>query len=306
MNDRHERAVAIVGVGGHPARRAQTPPPSGRTSGEKRYSITRGARPTAGALPTTTIPIPPRPTRPTARSAAGCAASSSTGSASASRRAWRRPWTRASSGRSPSPPRRWPTTAIPTGRSTPSAPASSWARPWAASCTTSPRLRICFPEYARAAAKACASSQELPAGVRERDPRALARGGRAGAAADHRGHDARRAGQHRLGPRGQRAQPARPQLHHRRRLRLELRGHRRGRRAAGRGPVRRGDHRRRRPQHGRRDPSSSSARSARSRATGTRPFGDGADGFVMGEGCGRLPAQAPGRRRARRRPRSTP
>ena len=37
-------------------------------------------------------------------------------------------------------------------------------------------------------------------------------------------------------------------------------------------------------------------------ATGTRPYDDGADGFVMGEGAARLPAQAAGRRRARRRP----
>ena len=36
-------------------------------------------------------------------------------------------------------------------------------------------------------------------------------------------------------------------------------------------------------------------------ATGTRPYADGADGFVMGEGAADLPAQAPGRRRARRR-----
>ena len=37
-------------------------------------------------------------------------------------------------------------------------------------------------------------------------------------------------------------------------------------------------------------------------ATGTRPFADGADGFVMGEGAGAVRAQAPRRRRARRRP----
>ena len=49
--------------------------------------------------------------------------------------------------------------------------------------------------------------------------------------------------------------------------------------------VRRGDHRRHRPQHGRRRRSSSSARSARCRRTGTRPYADGADGFVMGEGA---------------------
>ena len=36
--------------------------------------------------------------------------------------------------------------------------------------------------------------------------------------------------------------------------------------------------------------------------TGTRPYADGADGFVMGEGAGAVPAQAPRRRRARRRP----
>ena len=36
-------------------------------------------------------------------------------------------------------------------------------------------------------------------------------------------------------------------------------------------------------------------------ATGSRPYAEGADGFVMGEGGGGLPAQAPGRRRARRR-----
>jgi hypothetical protein len=34
-------------------------------------------------------------------------------------------------------------------------------------------------------------------------------------------------------------------------------------------------------------------------ATGSRPFGDGADGFVMGEGSGVVPAQAPLRRRTR-------
>jgi hypothetical protein len=34
-------------------------------------------------------------------------------------------------------------------------------------------------------------------------------------------------------------------------------------------------------------------------ATGTRPYAEGADGFVMGEGRGDFPAEATGRRRAR-------
>ena len=95
--------------------------------------------------------------------------------------------------------------------------------------------------------------QRVP-GAALRDPRTdplqMARGDRQGPAAGHRGLDARRARQHPFGPGRERAQPARSQLHHRRGLRLELRGSRRRRGPAGQRPLRRRPHGRRRPQHG--------------------------------------------------------
>jgi hypothetical protein len=72
------------------------------------------------------------------------------------------------------------------------------------------------------------------------------------------------------------------------------------RRGTGGERFRRGGHRRHRPQHGRSTFVKFCKIGALS-ATGTRPYAEGADGFVMGEGAASFPAQAPGRCRARRR-----
>ena len=68
---------------------------------------------------------------------------------------------------------------------------------------------------------------------------------------DQRGHDARRTGQRDGGPHRQPVQLPRAELHHRRGLCVGARGHERCRRGTGRPPLRRRDHRRDRPQHGR-------------------------------------------------------
>ena len=104
------------------------------------------------------------------------------------------------------------------------------------------------------------------------------------------------------GPRGQRAQPARAELHRRRGLRLDLRrARRRGGHARG-GPLRRRGHGRRRPQHGHElvrevleDRGALRHRHAAVRRRRRR--------LRDGRGLGGVPAQAPGRRRAGRRPR---
>ena len=301
MESAAERAVAIVGVGAI-LPDAPNAPAFWQNIVDKRYSITRSA---AGALERCRL-LRPRPnrarTRPTARSAAGCAASSSTGSASASRRRSPPPWTRASSGRSRSPPRRWPTTATPTGRWTPRThrrdPGHGHGRRTALS---DPPAHL-LPRVRRRRSSACDDFQQLPdrrsrQAILERWHERIEQR----LPADHRRLDAGRAGQHRLRAGRQCAQPARPQLHHRRRLRLELCRHRRGRRAARAkrqcdaviaGGVDR-------------NMGASTfvkfCKIGALSATGTRPFGDGADGFVMGEGAAAFSAQAPGRRRARRR-----
>ena len=93
------------------------------------------------------------------------------------------------------------------------------------------------------------------------------------------------------GPRRRRARPARPQLHHRRRLRL-VAGRARRRHATAwstttydavvTGGVDRN--------MGAADLRQVLPRSARSRPTARRPFDDGANGFVMGEGGGAVRA----------------
>ena len=69
--------------------------------------------------------------------------------------------------------------------------------------------------------------------------------------AHHRRLHAWRTAQRYIRPHRQRPQFTRPQLHHRRRLRLQLCCRGSGRTTAGRGQSRRRSHRRRRPQHGR-------------------------------------------------------
>ena len=103
-------------------------------------------------------------------------------------------------------------------------------------------------------------------------------------AGDHRGHHARRAVQRAGRPGLQPVQLPRPELHHRRRLRVRPGRDERGRRRAARPPVRRGAQRRHRPQQ-RVNGFVKFCKIGALSATGTRPFDAGADGFVMGEGA---------------------
>ena len=161
-------------------------------------------------------------------------------------------------------------------------------------------LRITFPELARELEHA-ASFAALPADVRATIEGELHANLDAWLPVDHRGHDAGRAGQLHRRPGRQPLQPPRAELHRRRGLRLGDGGDGRGRRRAARPRVRRRDHRRRRPQHGRphvrqvlRDRRAVAHRHAPVRGRRRR--------LRDGRGRGAVRAQAPRRRRARRRP----
>ena len=192
-------------------------------------------------------------------------------------------------------------TAGPSGRSTSIAPRVILGNAMAGEKHYLTALRIMFPELARELERRA----ELRGAARRRarDDRArAAREPRGLAAADHRGHDAGRAGQLPRRPGRQPVQPARAELHRRRGLRVrDGRDGRDRRRAARRhefdaaitGGIDRN--------MGATTFVKFCAIGALS-ATGTRPYADGADGFVMGEGAGAVRAQAPRRRRARRRP----
>jgi len=207
-------------------------------------------------------------------------------------------WTRGSSGRSPSPRRPWPTTATRRSRSTPSAPPSSSATRWRGSGTTSPRSAS--PSRVPPAA---ARGEGVPRPPRRRPQRhsvALERGRDEGASRDHRGHDAGGALEHPVGRvanvlnlRGRTSRPTR-------------RAHPPSPPSTPRStcswpPLRRGRHRRRRPQHGH--------ELVREVLEDRRALGDGDAAFRRrrrrlrdGRGLGGLPAEAPGRRGAGRRP----
>ena len=103
-----------------------------------------------------------------------------------------------------------------------------------------------------ASSSSAGASPRCPPTCAPRSPASCARNIEARLPRDHRGHDARRAGQLHRRPHRQPVQPARPELHRRRRLRLGDGGDGRGDRGPRRARVRRRHHRRRRPQHGRR------------------------------------------------------
>ncbi len=169
-----------------------------------------------------------------------------------------------------------------------------------------PRRREALPlEHADldAAVPALPPGRAVHAGAARRRPGADRRRGPDGLQGrhvrDHRGHHARRAGQRRGRPHRQRAQPARPQLHDRRRVRLRSGcGEQRDPRPAG-PPVRRGRHRRDRPEHGRRRVRQVLQDRG---AVGDRhpPVRRGRRRIRHGRGRGPVRPQAPRRRRARR------
>ena len=145
---------------------------------------------------------------------------------------------------------------------------------------------------------------DVPGPARRRpqgDQRRVRRADRPPLSGDHRGHDARRAGQLHGRPGRQPVRPPRAQLRRRRRLRVGPRRDRRLRRRARQPRVRRRHRRWRRPQHGRVE--------LRQVLQDRRPLGHRHPALRRrrrrlrdGRGRRRVRAQAARRRRARRRP----
>ncbi len=161
-------------------------------------------------------------------------------------------------------------------------------------------MRIQFPELARDLGRVPVVRVAAGRGARG-GPRAVAPAVGRRLPGDHRGHDARRAGQRDGRPGRQPVQLPRTQLHHRRGLRLRPRRDGVGGAGPRRPPVRRRGHRRCRPQHGR--------QRVREVLQDRGAVGDRHPALRRrrrrvrhGRGCGTVRAQAARRRRARREP----
>ena len=255
MTDTADNAVAIVGVGADPPRRPRRRDASGTTSRDGRYAISEvdPARWDPALYYDADPKAPEQDLLEDRRLGARLGVGPARAGSCRSRRRWATRWTTRRSGRSPA-------------RATALADAGWPERPLDLERTAVilgnamageqhyqtalrhhvPRARArarARPELRRAARPTCGprSSGELHGNLDGLAPR------------DHRGHDARRAGQLHGRAGRQPVQPARPELRGRRRLRLGDGGDGRGRRGPRRPRVRRGRHRRRRPQHGRVD-----------------------------------------------------
>ncbi len=147
-------------------------------------------------------------------------------------------------------------------------------------------LRVSFPEFVRELEQSRRfkslsdeAQEAIIAEAHELDDGSLPR--------DHRGHHARRAGECRCRQGRQHAQPQGPELHHRRSMCVRTGGGELGCRGADERPLRcRAGGRRRRQLS-----ATTYVKFCKIRAlsaTGTRPYAEGADGFVPGEGSALL------------------
>ena len=218
MDEHLDRAAAIVGVGGDPARRARRRDVLGQRDERPLQHQRRHAD--RGIPRCTTTRIPARPTRHTRRSAGGSTTSSGTrsGGSSRSRRASPTRWTTRRSGQ-------W-LRARGAARLRLSRP-SARPRKHRGHFRQRDGRREALPDRdarvlprVRRELEESSTFAQLPSDVRKAILAEAARADGSAVPRHHRGHDARRAREHHRGSGRERVRPSRAELRHRRRVRV--------------------------------------------------------------------------------------